>query len=92
GNYFGTQTERDGGYSQPCWKPEPVTIDIFSATKNTNLKRKILRLSVIFYRSERNNQPVRHWLKGLVREDRKIIGKSMKKVQYGWPVGMPLVR
>ncbi|MGD9971861.1 MAG: hypothetical protein AB7S77_02245, partial [Desulfatirhabdiaceae bacterium] len=42
GNYFGTQTERDGGYSQPCWKPEPVTIDIFSATKNTNLKRKIL--------------------------------------------------
>ncbi len=49
-------------------------------------------LSVIFYRSETGNEPVREWLKELNREDRKVIGEDIKLVQFRWPLGMPLVR
>jgi len=50
------------------------------------------RLTVIFYKSESGNEPVREWLKNLPRGDRKIIGEDMKTVQLGWPLGMPSVR
>lgn len=49
-------------------------------------------LSVVFYRSEAGNEPVREWLRELSVEDRKAIGTDIKTVQYGWPLGMPLVR
>jgi len=50
------------------------------------------RLQVIFYKTESGNEPVREWLKSLFRNDRKIIGEDIKTVQFGWPLGMPLVR
>ncbi len=31
------------------------------------------------------------WLKDLVRLIKKLIGEDIKTVQYGWPLGMPLV-
>ena len=49
-------------------------------------------LQVHFYRSDTGTEPVREWLKDLSAADRKIIGEDMKTVQYGWPLGMPLVR
>jgi len=49
-------------------------------------------LRVVFYRSETGNQPVRDWLLGLSRVDRKIVGRDTKTAQYGWPLGMPLIR
>lgn len=49
-------------------------------------------LSVVFYRSEFGNEPVREWLKKLSREDRRQIGEDIKTVQIGWPLGMPLIR
>jgi phage-related protein len=49
-------------------------------------------LRVVFYRTERGNEPVREWLKSLKREDRKAIGEDLKTAQYGWPLGMPLIR
>jgi phage-related protein len=51
-----------------------------------------LRLTVVFYRSEAGREPVREWLKGLPKEERKVIGIDLKTVQFGWPLGMPLVR
>jgi len=35
---------------------------------------------------------VRAWLKGLSKSDKIIIGEDIKTVEYGWPLGMPLVR
>ncbi len=35
---------------------------------------------------------MREWLKALPPEDRKIIGDDLKTAQYGWPLGMPLIR
>lgn len=49
-------------------------------------------LSVRFFRSGAGNEPVREWLSGLKREDRKAIGQDIKTAQYGWPLGMPLIR
>lgn len=49
-------------------------------------------LDVVFYRTEAGKEPVREWLKELPREDRKSIGEDIKTAQYGWPLGMPLIR
>lgn len=47
---------------------------------------------VVFYRTDSGNEPVREWLKSLERDARKVIGEDIKTVQFGWPLGMPLVR
>ena len=51
-----------------------------------------VRLRVVFFRSAVGAEPVRDWLKDLERKDRKTIGEDIKTVQFGWPLGMPLVR
>jgi phage-related protein len=51
-----------------------------------------VRLHVVFFRTEAGAEPVRQWLKELDRKDRKTIGEHIKTVQFGWPLGMPLVR
>ncbi len=49
-------------------------------------------LRVFFYRSENGNEPVREWLKELRKEDRRTVGEDIKTAQFGWPLGMPLIR
>ena len=34
---------------------------------------------------------MREWLKGLPKEERRIIGEDIMTVQFRWPLGMPLV-
>lgn len=51
-----------------------------------------LRLQVVFFKTEMGKEPVRDWLKSLPRDDRKTIGEDIKTVQFGWPIGMPVVR
>ena len=51
-----------------------------------------MHLKVNFYRQKSGNEPVRTWLQGLTRAERKLIGEDIKTVQWGWPLGMPLVR
>ena len=50
------------------------------------------RLKVVFYKSQTGKEPVRDWLKSLHLQDKKTIGEDIKTVQFGWPLGMPLVR
>ena len=35
---------------------------------------------------------MREWLLDLSKDDRKAIGYDIKTAQYGWPLGMPLIR
>jgi phage-related protein len=49
-------------------------------------------LSVVFFITGAGNEPVRDWLLGLAREDRRSVGFDIKTAQYGWPIGMPLIR
>ena len=48
-------------------------------------------LNVVFFKTDTGNEPVREWLKGLSKEDCKVIGADILTVQYAWPVGKPLV-
>jgi phage-related protein len=49
-------------------------------------------LEVYFYATDTFNEPVREWLRELTTGDKKIIGEDLKTIQYGWPLGMPLVK
>jgi phage-related protein len=49
-------------------------------------------LEVYFYKTEQGNEPVRQWLQLLSPADKKRIGEDIKTVQFGWPLGMPLVK
>lgn len=49
-------------------------------------------LSVKFYATSAVNEPVRDWLRELSRDDRRVLGEDIKTAQYGWPLGIPLMR
>lgn len=50
-------------------------------------------LQVRFYCTANGREPVRDWLKDdLSSADRRVIGVDIKTVQFGWPIGMPIVR
>ena len=51
-----------------------------------------LRIPVRFYRTAAGREPVLEWLRNLDKEDRRVIGLDLMRVQFGWPIGMPLVR
>jgi phage-related protein len=50
------------------------------------------KLPAAFYQSPGGAEPVRDWLKGLDRSERRVIGLDIATVEYGWPVGMPVCR
>lgn len=43
-----------------------------------------------FWRSSSGQEPVRDWLNELSREDQKVVGRDIARVQFGWPVCRPL--
>ena len=49
-------------------------------------------LVVRFWRSASGREPVRDWLNALSDDQRRIVGRVIAKVQYGWPLGLPLCR
>jgi phage-related protein len=49
-------------------------------------------LSVVFYVTAAGDEPVRDWLLGLSGDDRRVVGFDIKTAQYGWPLGLPLIR
>ena len=53
---------------------------------------KLLKAPLIFYRTSGGAEPVRDWLKSLDTADRNAIGQDLMRVQFRWPVGMPLCR
>ncbi|MDZ7722298.1 MAG: type II toxin-antitoxin system RelE/ParE family toxin [candidate division KSB1 bacterium] len=52
----------------------------------------LFRLKVVFYKTGSGNEPVREWLQDLTRAEKKNIGEDIKTIQFGWPLGMPLIR
>jgi len=50
------------------------------------------KIDLVFYRSAAGNEPVRDWLLGLEIANRRAVGLDLQRVQYRWPIGMPLVR
>ena len=58
----------------------------------SELDARLPILAVVFYATATGREPVHDWLLGLSRDDRRAVGFDIKTAQYGWPVGMPLVR
>lgn len=50
------------------------------------------KIPVVFYRSRTGSDVVLDWLRSLDDEDRRVIGLDLMRVQFRWPVGMPLCR
>ena len=50
------------------------------------------KIPLIFYRNRAGAEPVLDWLRGLPAEERKEVGRDLMRVQWRWPVGMPLCR
>lgn len=49
-------------------------------------------LSVHFYATAAGREPVRDWIREMSATDKKTIGEDIKTAQFGWPLGMPLIR
>jgi phage-related protein len=56
------------------------------------MPESIKPIPLAFWKSATGREPVREWLNELSREDRKVIGRDIARVQFGWPVGLPLCR
>lgn len=50
------------------------------------------KIELVFYRTEAGNEPVRDWLLDLAEASRRGVGLDLMRVQFAWPIGMPLVR
>ena len=46
----------------------------------------------VFYRTQSGVEVVRDWLRSLNDADRRAVGLDLMRVQYRWPMGMPLCR
>jgi phage-related protein len=53
-------------------------------------RRKPMPLA--FWRASSGREPVREWLQTMAQSDRAVIGADLRAIQFGWPIGMPLVR
>jgi phage-related protein len=49
-------------------------------------------MPVVSYRTPAGAEVVPDWLRRLDEEARSVIGQDLMRVQYRWPVGMPLCR
>src|SRR5580700_4024612 len=50
------------------------------------------KVPIVFYRTSAGAEVVRNWLRGLSAADRECIVQDLMRVQFRWPVGMPLCR
>jgi phage-related protein/predicted XRE-type DNA-binding protein len=50
------------------------------------------KIPIVFYRTSAWAEVVLDWLRGLDEADRNTIGQDLMRVQFRWPVGMPLCR
>jgi phage-related protein len=49
-------------------------------------------IPLVFWQSAAGNEPVRDWLNDLPREDQRALGRDIARVQFGWPIGLPVCR
>ena len=50
------------------------------------------KVTARFFGLAGGKKPVREWLLELAAVDRRVIGKDIQKIEFGWPIGMPYCR
>ena len=53
---------------------------------------ELKRFRALFYRTAGDREVVREWFQALSRADKKAVGDDLQKLEYGWPIGMPLTK
>jgi phage-related protein len=53
---------------------------------------RLKKLQARFFETGTGRKPVKEWLLDLARDDRRVVGKDIQKVEFGWPIGMPYCR
>jgi phage-related protein len=53
---------------------------------------RLVPIAVAFWASNNGREPVRAFLKDQPKADRLRLGEDLRKLQFGWPIGMPPVR
>ena len=56
------------------------------------MSERLNPIKVRFWQSANGREPVRDFLRGLSKPDRLRLGEDISRLQFGWPIGMPLVR
>lgn len=56
------------------------------------MKEAARKIPIVFYRTGAGADVVLEWLRGLGPKDRALVGQDLMRVQFRWPVGMPLCR
>jgi hypothetical protein len=49
-------------------------------------------IPLVFWQLASRREPLRGWLKELSRGEQRVIGRDIAKVQFGWPIGLPVRR
>jgi phage-related protein len=49
-------------------------------------------IEIRFWKSANGREPVRDWLSLFDSNDKRTLGRDLAKVQFGWPIGMPVCR
>jgi phage-related protein len=71
--------------------PLRAHMDVSSLT-HFSVRFIVKKIVARFYLLETGRNPVREWLMTLSDSDRRIIGKDIQKVEFGWPLGLPYCR
>lgn len=50
------------------------------------------KVTVRFWATDGEREPVRDLISDLSKDDKKLVGTDLKLVELGWPVGMPTCR
>ena len=58
----------------------------------TKIEPDLKRVVAYFYRLPSGRMPVHEWLRNMDKVDRHAIGWELKRMEYGWPMGMPICR
>lgn len=53
---------------------------------------RLKSIPLYFWKNQNGREPVREWLHEMPVDDRKRLGVDLRTLQFGWPIGMPLVR
>src|SRR4051812_30318756 len=56
------------------------------------MRSRLEPIPLAFWKTVSGREPVREWLRGLPLDDKRMVGRDIAKVQFGWPVGLPLCR
>jgi phage-related protein len=51
-----------------------------------------VKILVVFYKSPNGADVVLDWLRALPQADRAVVGQDLMRLQFRWPVGMPICR